>query len=314
MSTLRIATRGSDLALAQAHYIAGRIQRELQRETEFVVIKTTGDRIQNVSLAKIGGKGLFIKEIEEALLDGRADVAIHSAKDLPATFADGLCLTAFPERADPRDALVAGTAGAGIDDLRLGARVGTGSTRRAALLRASRPDLEIVPLRGNVPTRLAKLETDGLDAIVLACAGLDRLGLGGVISERIPVDRMLPAVCQGMLALESRVGDPLGEALRALSSEVNATIVAAERGFLEAIGGDCTTPLAAHCELDAGGGDIRLRGLLSSLDGERIVRRELRGHAAQAEALGRALAEAVLADGGDAILAELRAADGEAKP
>ncbi|MCS5635894.1 MAG: hydroxymethylbilane synthase, partial [Myxococcota bacterium] len=158
MSTVRIATRGSDLALAQARYVSGRIEAELGFETEIVVLSTKGDRIQDVSLAKIGGKGLFIKEIEEALLDGRADVAIHSAKDLPAEIAPGLELAAFPERADPRDALVGRSTNLCLGDLPEGARIGTGSTRRAALLLAHRPDLEMVPLRGNVPTRLARLE------------------------------------------------------------------------------------------------------------------------------------------------------------
>jgi hydroxymethylbilane synthase len=168
MTVVRIATRGSDLALAQARYVAGRIERELGAETELVVLTTTGDRIQNVSLAKIGGKGLFIKEIEEALLDGRADVAIHSAKDLPAEIAPGLALAAFPERADPRDALVGREPETLLQTLPKGARVGTGSTRRRALLLALRPDLEIVPLRGNVPTRIAKLESEDLAAVVLA--------------------------------------------------------------------------------------------------------------------------------------------------
>jgi len=305
MKTVRVATRGSDLALAQANYVAGRIRSELGYEAELVIISTTGDRIQNVSLAKIGGKGLFIKEIEEALLDDRADVAIHSAKDLPSEIAPGLELVAFPERADPRDALVGKTENVDLEALDQGARVGTGSTRRAALLLASRPDLEIVPLRGNVPTRLARLEDDNLQAVVLACAGLDRLGLSSVISERISTDILLPAVCQGMLALESRQGDPLGRDLARLSVPENLVAASAERGFLTRLGGDCTVPLAAHCEIQESGG-IQLRGLVSSLCGKEIVRAEIEGAAGEAERLGQALAEQILAGGGDAILEKLR--------
>ena len=181
MSTVRIATRGSDLALAQSRTIAASVRQTLGVETDLVVLKTTGDRIQDQSLAKIGGKGLFVKEIEEALLDGRADLAVHSAKDLPAQLAEGLELAAIPERADPRDALAGREAGTRLDSLPEGARVGTGSTRRTAQLLARRPDLDVVPLRGNVPTRLRKLESEGLHAVVLACAGLDRLGLGARI-------------------------------------------------------------------------------------------------------------------------------------
>jgi hydroxymethylbilane synthase len=304
MSTVRIATRGSDLALAQANYIAGRIEAELQLSTEIVVVSTAGDRIQNVSLAKIGGKGLFVKEIEEALLDGRADVAIHSAKDLPAEIAPGLELAAFPERADPRDALVGNSTELTLDDLPQGARVGTGSTRRAALLLAHRPDLEIVPLRGNVPTRLARIESDGLAAVILACAGLDRLGRGSVISERISPDILLPAVCQGMLALEGRSGESLTQVVGRLSPPENITAAVAERGFLTRLGGDCTVPLAAHCEiLDSG--RIRIRGLVSSLDGTSISRAEVEGASSGAEGLGRTLAEKVLSGGGAEILENL---------
>jgi hydroxymethylbilane synthase len=310
MSTVRIATRGSDLALAQAHYVAGRIAAELGARTELVVIKTTGDRIQNVSLAKIGGKGLFIKEIEEALLDGRADVAVHSAKDLPAALAPGLVLAAFPERVDPRDALVGRTPDVRLDNLPKGARIGTGSTRRTALLRATRPDLEIVPLRGNVPTRLSKLESEDLAAVILACAGLDRLGRSEVISERISPDLLLPAVCQGTLALEARAGEALAGDLAALSDADHAVSVMAERSFLIRLEGDCTVPLAAFCEHRAGG-RIRLRGLVSSSDGQRIARGELEGTADEARDLGARLADAVLAEGAAEILEELRAESAE---
>lgn len=306
MATLRIATRGSDLALAQARYVAARIERELSASTELVIVQTTGDRIQDVSLAKIGGKGLFIKEVEETLLDGRADVAVHSAKDLPAVLAAGLVLAAFPERADPRDALVARGAGVTLESLRSGARIGTGSTRRAALLLARRPDLEIVPLRGNVPTRLSRLEDEALDAVILACAGLDRLGFGHVVSERIAPEWLLPAVCQGTLALQARAGDGLAADLARLDQREVAIATRAERSFLEQIGGDCTIPLAGHCEM-AGGDRIFMRVLLASADGRKIARAEGGGRTGDATELGAMLARDVLQAGGSGILEGLRA-------
>ncbi len=305
MTRVRIATRGSDLALAQANYIAGRLRNELGAETELLVLKTTGDRILDVPLAQIGGKGLFVKEIEEALLQDRADVAVHSAKDLPAVLADGLQLAAFPERADPRDALCMGRAEGSVEALPEGARVGTGSTRRASQLLAQRPDLEIVPLRGNVPTRLSKIESENLAGVILACAGLDRLGLDGSITQRISTDILLPAVCQGMLALEARKGDPILDQLAALDVPDNAVSVAAERSFLLHLEGDCTVPLACFCE-HTSGSLIRLRGLVSTIDGRNIARAELSGSREDAERLGEELAARVVAEGGGDILAELR--------
>jgi hydroxymethylbilane synthase len=306
MSAVRIATRGSDLALAQARYVASRIERELGLESRLVIVTTTGDRVQDVSLAKIGGKGLFVKEIEEALREDRADVAVHSAKDLPAALADGLVLVAFPQREDPRDALVAKGRAGGIAELPVGARIGTGSARRRAQLLALRPDLRIVPLRGNVPTRIAKLASEGLDAVVLACAGLDRLGLGGEIRERIPPEMLLPAVCQGTLALEARAGDALAGKLAALDDPRVSQTAAAERGFLLRLEGDCTVPLAVYAEW-CDERRLRVRGLLACADGSRIARAEETGPATAAAALGRRVAEAVLAAGGDEILRALAA-------
>jgi hydroxymethylbilane synthase len=305
VTTIRIATRGSDLALVQARYVAARIENELGASTEIVLVKTTGDRIQSVSLAKIGGKGLFVKEIEEALTDGRADVAVHSAKDLPAVLADGLALAAFPQRADCRDALVARKSGATVGALDAGARVGTGSARRAAQLKTNRADLEIVPLRGNVPTRLRKLVEQELDAVILACAGLDRLGFGDQIEERISPEMMLPAVAQGALALESRSGEALCDDLAALNDAQTARSVTAERGFLSRLGADCTVPVACLAE-DSAEGMLRLRGLVASVDGSRIVRGELEVAVADAASGGSQLAERILASGGEAILAEIR--------
>jgi hydroxymethylbilane synthase len=301
VSVVRIATRGSDLALAQADAMAGRIRKELGHETERIVVKTTGDRIQDIPLAAIGGKGLFVKEIEEALQAGRADMAVHSAKDLPARRAEGLVLAAFPERADPRDALVGRDPDATLAGLRRGARVGTGSARRSALLLGARPDLEIVPLRGNVPTRIAKIESEDLDAVVLACAGLDRLGLGGRISERLSTELMLPAVCQGTLALEVREGEALAKELARLTDPLAETSAAAERPFLERLEGDCTVPLAVHADFLAPD-RLRVRGLLVSHDGTRIARHEETGAPGDARRLGEAVAEGVLRSGGQEIL------------
>lgn len=307
MTRVRLATRESDLALWQARYVAGRLESELGLETELVPLRTTGDRLQDVSLAKVGGKGLFVKEIEEALLGGRADVAVHSAKDLPAVGHEDLLLAAFPERADPRDALVAGARGATLAALPHGARVGTGSARRGAQLLRHRPDLRVVPLRGNVPTRLRKLDDESLDAVILASAGLDRLGLGDRIDERIAPEVLLPAVAQGALAIQTRREDPLAERLRALDHAPSAARVAAERAFLVGVGGDCTVPLGALAE-DAGGGNLVVRALLISADGSRVAAAETRVDAKEAASAGEWLAGAVLADGGEEILAELREA------
>jgi hydroxymethylbilane synthase len=302
---LRIATRKSELALVQARSVADRIEAALSVETELVPLQTSGDRLQEIRLAEAGGKGLFIKEIEEALLAGRADVAVHSAKDLPGQLAPGLVLAAFPERADPRDALVCRVRGGSLDGLAEGARVGTGSLRRTAQLRALRPDLEVVPLRGNVPTRLRKLDEERLDAVVLACAGLERLGLAGRIDERLETERLLPAPAQGILAVQSRADDGLAKELAAIGLPPSERAARAERAFLARIGGDCHAPVAALAEDDLGG--LRLRGLVASLDGVRLARAEVAG-GADPEQAGAALGEAVLADGGDAILAALREA------
>jgi hydroxymethylbilane synthase len=303
---VRIATRGSDLALVQARLVAARIETALRVRTELVPIKTSGDRLQSGSLAKLGGKGLFVAEIEEALLDGRADVAVHSAKDLPAALAPGLEFAAFPERADPRDALVARRRGAALADLPRGARIGTGSLRRGAQLRALRPDLEIVALRGNVPTRLRKLDSEDLDGVILACAGLERLGLASRIDERIAPEVLLPAVAQGVLAVQGRVADPIARDVAGLSDERTTRRVAAERSFLAGLGGDCATPVAALAEHTPVGA-LRLRALVSSADGARVVRFDGESRPDAAAALGAAAAASVLADGGAALLEELRA-------
>lgn len=308
MSLLRIATRGSDLALVQSRQIAAELGRALAVQTELVVLRTTGDRIQDRSLSKIGGKGLFVKEIEEALLAGQADLAVHSAKDVPARLAPGCVIACYPERRDPRDALAAGERGATLASLPRGARVGTGSTRRVALLRALRPDLEIVPLRGNVPTRLDKIASERLDAVVLACAGLDRLGLTDRIDERIAPETMLPAVGQGLLALETRGDSEWRDRIAALEPAWTGEVARAERSFQTALGGDCSIPLAGFAERLADG-RLHLRGLVSSLDGQTIARAEGHAPGTDAEALGERVARAVLEQGGREILRAIAATE-----
>jgi hydroxymethylbilane synthase len=301
--SLRIATRGSDLALWQAREVARRLRETLGAESEITPLETSGDRLAG-SLAKLGGKGLFVKEIEEALLARRADLAVHSAKDLPAASHPELCFAAILERADPRDALVANGGDARLGALPQGARVGTGSVRRTAQLRRLRGDLEVVPLRGNVPTRLGKLESEGLDAVVLACAGLDRLGLGERIRERIAPEQLLPAVAQGAIAVQVRADDPLARELAAIDHAASASAFAAERAFLAALGGDCNVPIAALAVLEDQ--KLWLRGMVVSPDGERAVIGEERVAAARGAAAGEALAHSLLGRGADRILAELR--------
>jgi len=300
VTLLRIATRASPLAVAQTKLVAAAVERLLGAKTELVLVRTEGDRVQDRALAAIGGKGLFVKELEEALLDGRADLAVHSAKDLPAALAPGTALAAFPERADARDALIGAARGARLAGLRKGARVGTGSLRRRAQLLVARPDLEIVAIRGNVDTRIRKLASEQLDAVVLACAGLVRLGLEERIDERLDPAAMLPAVGQGALALQTRAGAPVEAALAALDHAPTRAAVAAERAFLVALAGDCNVPLAAHAEV--AGGAVALRGLLASPDGARVLRAAARAPIEDAERAGREAAEAILAAGGRAIL------------
>jgi len=306
LTRLRIATRGSELALVQARQTAERLARALGVETELVVRRTAGDRIQDRPLAAIGGKGLFVREIEEALVAGEADVAVHSAKDLPARLAPGCLIACFPERRDPRDALVARERGATLATLPRGARVGTGSARRVALLRALRPDLVLVPLRGNVPTRLAKLESEKLEAVVLACAGLERLALADRIDERIAPEAMLPAIGQGVLALETRADSPWRARIAALEPPDVGDVARAERAYQAALGGDCSVPLAGHAALQPDG-RIRLRGLVASLDGRALARAEASAPRAEAEDLGTRVAASVLEAGGRAILRAIAA-------
>jgi hydroxymethylbilane synthase len=302
---IRIATRGSALALWQANWVRDRLMADDPHlAVELLVLKTRGDKILDRALSEVGGKGLFVKEIEEALLDGRAEVAVHSMKDLPAEIPVGLMLGAVPEREDARDALVVApnVAARDVASLPEGAHVGTSSLRRMCQLKARRPDLDIVPLRGNVDTRVRKVDAGELDAIVLACAGLKRLGHGARITAALSTAESLPAIGQGALAIECRVDDPETLArLAKLDDRTTAHAVAAERAFLRRLSGDCKTPLAAHATVD--GARLSIEGLVGAPDGSKILRHRLEGTTEDAAAVGHALAEELLAQGADRLLA-----------
>jgi hydroxymethylbilane synthase len=300
-----IASRVSRLAMWQAEHVRARLAALYPAcRVEILGMSTRGDEILDRSLAKIGGKGLFVKELENALEDGRADIAVHSAKDVPMDLPAGFTLAAFLAREDPRDALVSNRYER-LADLPAGAVVGTSSLRREAQLRSRFPGLDIQPLRGNLDTRLAKLDRGEYAAIVLAVAGLKRLGLGGRIRAVLEPEESLPAVGQGALAIECRDGRPaLVAALAQLHDAATAACVRAERAVSRALGGSCTVPLAAHAAVTNGA--LELRGLVASPDGKRIARGEVRGDAASPERVGEALAAALRAQGADAILAELR--------
>lgn len=301
---IAIATRGSALALWQARHVQALIGAVAPTiAVELVVIKTQGDRILDVPLAKVGGKGLFVKEIEAALVDRRADLAVHSMKDVPAELAPGLAIAAISTRASPWDALCARNA-VTLDTLPSGARVGTSSMRRQCQLLARRPDLRIELLRGNVPTRIQKLDEGRYEAIVLAAAGLTRLGLADRITQLLPLEISIPACAQGALGIEVRADDAEARnlAVRALHDDRAAAEIAAERAFLLRMGGSCETPLAAHAT-QADGDRIRIVGMCGMPDGSRILRAEVAGSREHAHQLGTDLANALLAQGAADILA-----------
>jgi hydroxymethylbilane synthase len=311
---IRIGTRGSKLALWQANWVRDALEKRCDGVAcELVIIKTKGDKILDVPLAKVGGKGLFVKEIEEALLEGRIDLAVHSMKDMPAEIPAGLCIGAVPEREQPQDALVipdSGRDGDGLGTLPQGARVGTSSLRRSAQLLHLRPDLTICGLRGNLDTRLKKLDTEDLDAIVLAAAGLKRLGYADRISALLDDDLMLPAVGQGALCIESRSGDPhIRPFMEALEHPPTRTVVLAERAFLHRLEGGCQVPIAGHGRLDADENELSLTGLVAGLDGRKMIKARLTGPAIDPVTLGIRLAERLLARGADTLLEELQKAE-----
>jgi hydroxymethylbilane synthase len=295
---LRVATRGSALARWQADHVVALLHKtDPGIEAQALIVETSGDRRLDVPIWELGGKGVFVKEVQAAVLDGRADLAVHSAKDLPSATPDGLVICAVPERADVRDALV----GARLDGLAEGALVATGSLRRRAQLAHLRPDLRFEGLRGNMATRLDRVGHDGVAAVVVAAAALDRLGWGDRIAERLDVATMLPQVGQGALAVECRADD--GDARCALGRIEHLPArrtVDAERGFLSELGGDCSLPAAAHATL--AGDSMRVRGLLATADGVTVLRHELSGPAAAGAALGRSVARHLLDEQGGAQL------------
>lgn len=302
--TLKIATRKSPLALWQANFVKDRLEAlypELQ--VELVPMSTQGDKILDTPLAKVGGKGLFVKELETAMLEGRADIAVHSMKDVPVEFPEGLGLHTICEREDPRDAFVSNRFTA-IDELPQGAVVGTSSLRRQCQLRAERPDLVIRDLRGNVNTRLAKLDAGEYDAIILAAAGLKRLEMAHRITAFIEPEQSLPANGQGAVGIECRLDDHELHALLAPLEHPETRIrVLTERAMNRALQGGCQVPIGAYALVE--GEEVWLRGLVGSPDGSRVIRDEIRGPLADGEALGHTLAQRLLADGADAILAEV---------
>lgn len=305
---IKIGTRGSKLALWQANWVRSAIRDSRpdlgEKDIELVIIKTKGDKILDVPLAKVGGKGLFVKEIEEALLDGRIDLAVHSMKDMPSEIPEGLCIGAVPEREIPQDVLVSKN-GMVFSELPRGAHIGTSSLRRAAQILSARPDMDILPLRGNLDTRLRKLRTENLDAIILAAAGIKRLGLEDQITEYLDESIMLPAVGQGALCIESRENDPeIGPIVSELDHQETRTVVMGERAFLHRLEGGCQVPIAAHGKIE---GDLFvLAGLVAGVGGQPMFRVTQTGPVAESEAVGVALADRLLKMGAGEILENLK--------
>ncbi len=300
---LRIGTRASQLALWQANWVKSELERVYPGiEVELVKIKTMGDKILDVPLAQVGGKGLFVKEIEEAMLRGEIDLAVHSMKDVPTEFPEGLGLVVTTKREDPRDAFISD--GVKFSELRQGARIGTSALRRQAQLLKARPDLEMVIIRGNVETRIRKLKEDNLDAVILAAAGLNRLGFTNVVTELLDTDFSIPAIGQGALGLECRLNDQATiAALSFLNHPDTAAAVAAERALLKRCEGGCQVPIAAHGTVS--GDTLNLVGFIASVDGKETVRDSISGPPADAVRMGTELADRLLAAGGKAILEDV---------
>jgi hydroxymethylbilane synthase len=305
MSTVVIGSRGSPLALWQANWIKDLLQEHhSDLAVDITVIKTSGDKIQDVPLAKIGGKGLFVKEIEEGLLKREVDFAVHSMKDMPIIFPMNLCIACVTKRENPFDALISRN-NIKLDDLPKGAKVGTGSLRRMSQLLYYRPDLKLIPLRGNLETRLKKLETEGLDAIILAAAGLIRLGWSDRITEIISPEVLLPAMGQGAVGIETRKNDVDNQILLAdMDHEETHYALDAERALVSQLEGGCNVPIGSFATLD--GDKITLTGLVASLDGKTMYKKELTDIKTNAIALGRKLGDELIELGADRIMQEIK--------
>jgi len=302
-TTLRIGTRASQLALWQANWVKSELEKKYPgMEVTLTKIKTIGDKILDVPLAQVGGKGLFVKEIEEAMLRDEIDIAVHSMKDVPTDFPEGLGLHCITEREDPRDAVI--SRNVRFADLPHGARIGTSALRRQAQLLKVRPDLQMCIIRGNVETRIRKLDDDKLDAVILAAAGLKRLGFTEKVAEYLDVDLSIPAIGQGALGIECRLADPvITSTIDFFNHPETSAAVRAERALLKRCEGGCQVPIAAHGTIL--GGQLRLVGFIASVDGSRSVRGEISGAMTDCEKLGIQLADQLLAEGGKTILEEV---------
>jgi hydroxymethylbilane synthase len=303
LKQLRIGTRASQLALWQANWVKAELeQRYPEMEVTLVKIKTMGDKILDVPLAQVGGKGLFVKEIEEAMLRGEIDIAVHSMKDVPTEFPEGLGLHCITEREDPRDAVI--SRGVTFADLPQGARIGTSALRRQAQLLKVRPDLKMVVIRGNVETRIRKLTDENLDAVILAAAGLNRLGFAGQATELLPTDLSLPAIGQGALGIECDLSnEPVKEAIAFFNHPATSYAVRAERALLKRCEGGCQVPIAAFGEVT--GDQLTLTGFIAAVDGSRSLKESIIGPVEACEHLGCELAERLLRNGGKEILEEV---------
>ena len=307
MKSIILGSRGSKLALWQANYVASQLTRVVpDLDVEVKVIKTKGDKILDVALSRIGDKGLFTKEIEKELLDGSIDMAIHSMKDLPSQMAPGLCIGAVLKRENPGDVLIS-RQGYKFSDLPEGAIIGTSSLRRISQIRALRPDIVLVDIRGNIETRIRKMYEQELDGIVLAYAGVKRLGLEEKISDILPHNIMLPAVGQGAIAIEVRQGDTSNlELARSINHEPTNWATRTERSFLRVLEGGCQVPIGCYAEVS--GENITVEGLVASLDGRRVFRGSIQGKCQEADLIGRQLARDLLQKGAASVLAEIRQA------
>jgi len=301
MTNIKVGTRGSKLALTQTNFVAEKLKKIMPNANiEICVIKTSGDIMQDVSLLTIGGQGVFVKEIEEALLSEKIDLAVHSMKDVPGENPEGSIFAAILPREDVRDVLVSRN-NIKLEFMPKGAKIGTGSQRRGAQIKALLPDVSIVPLRGNIETRIKKIETENINGVILAAAGMKRNGLAEKITQFLPVETMLPAVGQGALGLQIRKDDTeLAKACAALNDTTTAAEVAAERAFLRALGGGCRLPIAALGKLD--GRMLTLEGMVAAPNGSTMIREKLSGTINDVEAMGKKLAEIVLDKGGRRLM------------